>query len=149
LALGPTETPGGPLPGASSTLITGGAVSADGTVAAVRTYTDVYLFHAPDRDIAAALAAGPDLRIPAPDEPQGEAVAFTSNGDLMTASETAAPGTAAAVQRPPIRIWRGVTNLFEDEPAAARPDTSTSDVAVVASAAFAAAVVVGAGGWWW
>ncbi|MEE2031086.1 hypothetical protein [Rhodococcus chondri] len=149
LALGPTETPGGPLPGASSTLITGGAVSADGTVAAVRTYTDVYLFHAPDRDIAAALAEGPDLRIPVPDEPQGEAVAFTASGDLLTASETGTQtGTVAAVQ-PPIRILRSVVDLFADESVAATPEVSTSAVVPLAVAASAAVVAVGAGRWWW
>ncbi|MBH0122021.1 hypothetical protein I0Q12_21930, partial [Rhodococcus sp. CX] len=99
LRLGPTDTPGGPLAGGSSTLITGGAVSADGTVAAVRTYTDVYLFHAPDGDLVAALAGGPQLRIPVAGEPQGEAVAFTPDGDLLTASES------NGGPLPQIRVW--------------------------------------------
>ncbi len=54
LRIGPTTTPGGPVPVGGSTLVTGGAVSADGTVAALRTYTDVYLFSAPDGDLARA-----------------------------------------------------------------------------------------------
>ncbi|MGW0025844.1 hypothetical protein [Rhodococcus sp. NPDC003383] len=142
LRLGPTDTPGGPLAGGSSTLITGGAVSADGTVAAVRTYTDVYLFHAPDGDLAAALAAGPQLRIPVAGEPQGEAVAFTPDGDLLTASES------NGGPLPQIRVWRGVTGLF------APPETTVSDtsgvaVAEGAAAAGVAVVLAAAAGWWW
>lgn len=145
LALGPTDTPGGPIPGASSSMITGGAVSEDGTVAAVRTYTDVYLFHAPDRDIPAALASGPDLRVAVAGEPQGEAIAFTSDGDLLTASEAA---SEFAVQ-PPIQILRGVTDLFvADAPEGAGDEewsTAVLPVAggvVVAVAALAVAAVV-------
>ncbi len=143
LRLGPTDTPGGPLAGGSSTLITGGAVSSDGTVAAVRTYTDVYLFHAPDGDLAAALAAGPQLRIPVAGEPQGEAVAFTHDGDLLTASES------NGGPLPQLRVWRGVTGLFADPESAA---SETRGVAVAERAGVAAAVaaiLAAAAGWWW
>ena len=142
LRLGPTDTPGGPLAGGSSTLITGGAVSADGTVAAVRTYTDVYLFHAPDGDLAATLAAGPQLRIPVAGEPQGEAVAFTADGDLLTASES----TGGPL--PQIRVWRGVTDLFA-APESTVPDTRGAAVAEGAAAAGVAVVLAAAAGWWW
>ncbi|MFX1756881.1 membrane protein [Rhodococcus gordoniae] len=136
LALGPSDTPGGPVPGASSSMITGGAVSADGTVAAVRTYTDVYLFHVPDGDLAAALVAGPRFRIPVPDEPQGEAVAFTTEGDLLTASERG----ATAAENPPIRIRRGATELFvpADDDAA---DETSSAAWPIAGAGVAAGVI--------
>jgi len=142
LRLGPTDTPGGPLAGGSSTLITGGAVSADGTVAAVRTYTDVYLFHAPDGDLVAALAGGPQLRIPVAGEPQGEAVAFTPDGDLLTASES------NGGPLPQIRVWRGVTGLFA-APETAESGTSSVAVAEAAAAAGAAVVLAAAAGWWW
>lgn len=143
LRLGPTDTPGGPLAGGSSTLITGGAVSADGTVAAVRTYTDVYLFHAPDGDLVAALTAGPQLRIPVAGEPQGEAVAFTPDGDLLTASES------NGGPMPQIRVWRGVTGLFAP-PETTAPVSETNGVAVAegAAAAGVAVVLVAAAGWW-
>ncbi|MFD1814100.1 hypothetical protein [Rhodococcus gannanensis] len=103
--LGPTDTPGGPVPIAGSTLVTGGAVSADGRVVALRTYTDVYLFSAPDGDIVAALTGSGPIRVPMPNQPQGEAIAFTPNGDLLSASE--------AVDGPlqPVQILRRATAL--------------------------------------
>ncbi len=142
LALGPTDTPGGPIPGASSSMITGGAVSEDGTVAAVRTYTDVYLFHAPDRDIAAALSSGPDLRIAVAGEPQGEAIAFTSDGDLLTASEA----TSEFAAMPPIRVLRGVTDNFvaDTSDGAGDEETSTAVLPVAGGVAVAIAVLAAA-----
>lgn len=145
LSLGPTETPGGPIPGASSTLVTGGAVAADGTVAAVRTYTDVYLFHAPDGDLAAALTAGPDLRLPVPGEPQGEAVAFTADGDLLTGSE-AVLTDGAVTERPPIRVWHGITGLFPGDAVTPADDTTGGDATVPAVAVTAGILVVAVAG---
>jgi hypothetical protein len=87
-----TKTPGGPekAGGLASVLITGGAVSHDGKVVALRTYTDAYLFSAPDGDVERALKGKP-TRIPLPDEPQGEAIAFEPNGALLSGSEGLAP----------------------------------------------------------
>ena len=84
-----TETPGGPtsIPHAIGTiLVTGGAVNDDGTVVALRTYTDAYLYSAPDGDIAAALGREP-VRVALPNEPQGETIAFEPDGTLLTGSE--------------------------------------------------------------
>ncbi|OXM66521.1 MULTISPECIES: hypothetical protein [Amycolatopsis] len=107
LTIKSTDTPGGPVAGFGSVLVTGGAVSADGKVVALRTYTDAYLFAAPDRDVAAALRREP-VRVPLPDEQQGEAIAFDSDGTLVSASE----GTG------PIRVVHGATALVADaEPA--------------------------------
>lgn len=103
LTLHSTDTPGGPLPAAfGSTVVTGAAVSRDGTVVAVRTYTDAYLYPAPDGDVLAALRREP-LRVPLPNEPQGEAVALTTDGTLLSASENqrsirAVPGAVAAAK---------------------------------------------------
>ncbi|MFD6895706.1 hypothetical protein ACFWB0_14320 [Rhodococcus sp. NPDC060086] len=150
LSLGPTDTPGGPLPGASSTLITGGAVSADGTVAAVRTYTDVFLFHAPDADIASALDRGPVLRVPVPDEPQGEAVAFTESGDLLTGSEATVQGGTVTGERPPIRMWKGVTDHFAAESGADAELTPGSfEAGPVALAVGTVVVAAAAVALWW
>lgn len=67
-----SSTKGGPAGAASAALVTGGAVSRDGSVVALRTYTDAYLYPASDGDIVAALSRQP-VRIPLPREPQGEA----------------------------------------------------------------------------
>ncbi|HEY0637901.1 MAG TPA: hypothetical protein VGD67_09660 [Pseudonocardiaceae bacterium] len=81
-----TDTEGGPLGALGSSVVTGGAVSADGGVVALRTYTDAYLFAVPDGDVVTALGSTP-VRVPLPGEPQGEAIAFTPDGALLSASE--------------------------------------------------------------
>ncbi|MDI9900078.1 hypothetical protein QM716_09430 [Rhodococcus sp. IEGM 1409] len=84
--------------------VTGGAVSKDGTVVALRTYTDVYLYAAPDGDVVKALTINP-IRVPLPDEPQGEALAFDAAGDLISGSE------AYQGPLPPLRILRGASDI--------------------------------------
>ncbi|MGH3622951.1 MAG: hypothetical protein ACRDQ5_14330, partial [Sciscionella sp.] len=82
-----TETKGGPIPGfIGSVTVTGGAVSASGTVVALRTYTEAYLYRAPDGDVPAALRSKP-VRIPLPKEVQGEAIAIEPDGTLLSAGE--------------------------------------------------------------
>ncbi|MFD1814102.1 hypothetical protein [Rhodococcus gannanensis] len=143
IRVGPTDTPGGPVPSAGSTLVTGGAVSVDGRVVALRTYTDAYLYAAPDGDVVAALTGSTPIRIPLPNEPQGEAIAFTGAGDLLSASESTAAAPA------PIRIVRGATDLVS------LPDSS-DNVSVAIQVEPAAVVAVGvvlvagaAGATWW
>ncbi len=87
LALPASDTLGGPVGGIGSRLVTGAALSADGTVAAVRTYTDAWLFPVSGGDLVAAFNQTP-ARVPLPDEPQGEAVAFDPDGTLLSGSET-------------------------------------------------------------
>ena len=82
-----TGTPGGPVGRAGQLLITGGAVSGDGRLLALRTYTDAYVWQLSGSDVPAALAAAP-IRIPLPDSPQGEAISFAAdNRALVVASE--------------------------------------------------------------
>lgn len=102
-----------------SVMFTGGAVSADGTVAAIRSYSDVYLFPVTDGNIGDALVSSTAVRVPLPDQPQGEAVAFTENGDLLIGSE-ARGGTL-----PPIQILRGATDIVT--PAASEAETSVPE----------------------
>jgi hypothetical protein len=87
LALPASDTLGGPVGGIGTRLITGAALSADGTVAAVRTYTDAWLFPVTGGDLVAAFDQAP-VRVPLPDEPQGEAIAFEPDGTLLSGSET-------------------------------------------------------------
>jgi hypothetical protein len=93
LALPSSDTVGGPIGGFGSRTVTGGAVSADGAVVALRTYTDAWVFPVPDSGVGAgpdavsAALRGTPVRIPLPDEPQGEAVAFTADGTLLSGSE--------------------------------------------------------------
>jgi hypothetical protein len=95
----PTGTAGGPVGVVGQMLVTGGAVSPDGTRVALRTYTDAYVWQAPGGDVAAALSNGKRTRIPLPPTAQGEAIAFTPDGrDLLTSTE----GRPAAVQQIPL-----------------------------------------------
>lgn len=118
--LGRTDTPGGPLGPLGSTLVTGGAGTADGRVVALRTYTDAYLFGVADGDLVAALGREP-VRLPLPAEPQGEAIAFTPDGALLSASERADSGPQ------PIRAVPGAVALVRPAaPASVDPEPNGS-----------------------
>ncbi|WP_433086011.1 hypothetical protein ACQP1P_12080 [Dactylosporangium sp. CA-052675] len=72
--------------------VTGAAVSPDGTRAVVRTYADAYEFDVPDGDVAKAITTGTPRVTPLPDEPQGEAIAYTPDGrDFLTVSDQPGP----------------------------------------------------------
>lgn len=103
----PTDSTGGPVPEfIGSTAVTGGAISADGLVVALRTYTDAYLYPAPTGDVVDALGRTP-VRIPLSGEPQGEAIAFEPDGSLLSASEGIGQ---------PIRLVNGATDLAAQAP---------------------------------
>lgn len=121
--LGPTDTVGGPLGTAGSTLVTGAGMSGDGSVLALRTYTDAYLYAVPDGDVVAALDRTP-VRVPLPGEPQGETVALAPDGTLLSGSEGGAP----------IRAVPEATALLDSPPGPpasepAPPIADTSDAA--------------------
>ena len=113
-----TDTPGGPIAGVGTRLVTGGSVSPDGTMVALRTYTEAYLFEAPDGDVVAALRR-PPIRIPLPNELQGEAIAWEPDGTLLSASEG----------QQPVRALSGAAALLRPEPAPSpgRPDAGGTD----------------------
>ena len=119
-----TDTPGGPVPGlVGSVLVTGAASSADGRVVAIRTYTDAYLYPVPDGNLVTALAAEP-MRVPLPDERQGEAIAFEPDGTLVSGSEgvgqpiRTVAGAAALVAPPPDPAAEGSRPAASGAPAA-------------------------------
>ena len=88
-----TGTPGGPVGRAGQLMVTGGAVSGDGRLMALRTYTDAYLWPLTGSDLPTALKAKP-IRVPLPESPQGEAISFGSDDrGVVIASE----GTPNAV----------------------------------------------------
>ncbi len=119
VALPPSDTVGGPIDGLGSRVVTGAAATADGGVVALRTYTDAWLFRVPDGDLVAALTGRP-LRVPLPNEPQGEAIAFDPSGALISGSETRS-GVAGEIRSVP-----DAAELIVDEPADAVPDGSGS-----------------------
>jgi LPXTG-motif cell wall-anchored protein len=117
VSISTTDTPGGPLTNSVVTrLVTGGAMARDGRVAALRTYTDAYLFPVPDGDLAKALEGDP-VRVPLAGEAQGEAIAFDPDGTLLSASEFGNAGTSSA-----LRAVAGATALAVPPP----PTTTTT-----------------------
>ena len=117
-----TDTPGGPVPGfVGSVTVTGAAASPDGTAIALRTYTDAYLFPTRDGDVAAALAAKP-VRVPLPDEAQGEAIAFQPDGSLLSATEE----RDGAAQ--PVNMVAGAAQLVAPKPppGSAKPQSASN-----------------------
>lgn len=119
-----TDTQGGPVGSIGSVLVTGGASSADGTVVALRTYTDAYVYAAPDGDVPAALQRQP-VRIPLPGEKQGEAIAFDPDGTLISGSEGVGQ---------PLRTVRGAAALAAQSGAPAEGTASTGTSASSGSA---------------
>lgn len=83
-----TGTPGGPGIGPlAQLLVTGGAVSPDGSRVVLRTYTDAYVYRVTGDDVAGALSGTPVV-FPLPGTRQGEAVTWTADGAaLLTSSE--------------------------------------------------------------
>ncbi|MEU7528308.1 hypothetical protein AB0A74_21440 [Saccharothrix sp. NPDC042600] len=150
-----TDTPGGPLESTVVTrLVTGGAMSHDGRVAALRTYTDAYLFPVPDDgDLAKALGSDP-VRVPLPNEPQGEAIAFDPDGTLLSATEfapdaarstiRAVTGAAALAAPAPTTTTPPPPQGTGDTAASPAPAADSSDIppwAVIAAGAAALALI--------
>ncbi|MGB3440924.1 MAG: hypothetical protein WBA97_19420 [Actinophytocola sp.] len=118
--LSSTDTPGGPVPGVvGSVTVTGAAATPDGTAIALRTYTDAYLFPVTDGDIVAAFSAK-SVRVPLPNEAQGEAIAFQPDGSLLSASEGVGQ---------PVTVVAGAARLVAPKPPPVKPEPeSASDV---------------------
>ncbi|MGI8668042.1 MAG: hypothetical protein ACR2N4_18755 [Jatrophihabitans sp.] len=95
VTFGFTGTPGGPNVLGQLTA-TGASMSTSGSLLAIRTYTDAYLWPVVDGDVAGALRRAP-VRVPLPDEPQGEGIALGS-GYLLVGSE----GSGSAIYRLPL-----------------------------------------------
>jgi hypothetical protein len=110
-----TDTQGGPVGSIGSVLVTGGASMADSSVVALRTYTDAYVYAAPDGDVLAALQRTP-VRIPLPGEKQGESIAFDPDGTLLSGSEGVGQ---------PLRTVRGAAALAAQSGAPAEGKTPT------------------------
>jgi outer membrane protein assembly factor BamB len=117
-----TDTPGGPSVIGQLTA-TGAAISADGRVLAVRTYTDAYLWPVSRGDIAAALHGSP-LRLALPEQRQGEGVAV--RGSTLLVDSEGVGSTVYAVPTPalPIRSGAPVSTAAANEPNAAGTDTT-------------------------
>jgi hypothetical protein len=142
----PTGTAGGPAGAAGQVVVTGGAVSPDGRTVVLRTYTDAYVWSAPDGDVAAAISSGERRRIPLPPTAQGEAVTFTPDGrSLLTSTE----GVPAPVHLIPLgdAARTPTPTRAAVAPAAAgpsEPDSEPGDLLRTLAAPLLAVVAIGA-----
>jgi hypothetical protein len=91
-----TGTEGGPVGRAGQLMATGGAVSRDGTLIALRTYTDAYVWPLSNSDVPAALATAP-VRIALPPAPQGEAISFSADDRQLVVAGEGLPGDVTLV----------------------------------------------------
>ncbi len=91
-----TGTEGGPVGRAGQLMVTGGAVSPDGAVLALRTYTDAYVWALAGSDVPAALATAPVV-VPLPAAPQGEAIAFAADGRSLVVTGEGLPAVVTAL----------------------------------------------------
>ena len=133
-----TGTPGGPVGQVGQVLVTGGAVAADGSRIALRTYTDAYVWPLAGSDVVAALAGTP-VRVPLPESPQGEAVSFAAdNVNLMVASE-GLPSEVTVVPVPAVAT-EASGGPAADGPVPSLTDLTSSGLSPITSALIAAAV---------
>ncbi|MFC5994908.1 hypothetical protein ACFQE5_11875 [Pseudonocardia hispaniensis] len=112
-----SDTVGGPLGEIGARLVTGAALSADGRVVGLRTYTDAWLYSVTGdtaADLVAALRTHP-VRVPLADEPQGEAIAFDLDGRLLSGSES------RGAARGEIRVVAGAASLVTSATARSGP----------------------------
>jgi hypothetical protein len=135
-------------------LITGGAVSPDGRRAVLRTYADAFEFDVPDGDVVRAVASGKPRVIALPDEPQGEAIAYTPDGGaLLTVSEEKSgvppqilryPLTSSSVPSPSLSSPSSPSSAASSSEPSPSATSATRRVLLPAGALVAGLIVAGA-----
>jgi hypothetical protein len=77
-----------PLGAVARTVVTGAANAPDGSRVVLRSYTDAFEYDVTDGDVVAAVTTGEPRITPLPGEPQGEAIAYSPDGQrFLTVSE--------------------------------------------------------------
>ncbi len=138
-----TGTPGGPNVVGELTA-TGAALSRDGSVFAVRTYTDAYLWPVHDGDVAAALRATP-ARVALPAQPQGEGISVDGSRLLLDSEGRGSAVYAVPLPRlatPSPAIPSPATPRPTSTPEEEQQDRDPFPIGVAAAALAAVAVLV-------
>jgi hypothetical protein len=111
------------LGGLGEMLVTGAAVSPDRRRVVLRTYTAAYEWDVTDGDVVKAITTGTPRVTALPDEPQGEAIAYTSDGTaFLTMSDQ--PGATSLRSHTPSAI--PLITAPPSSPPAAIPPPSTA-----------------------
>jgi hypothetical protein len=133
------------------TAVTGGDVSPDGSVVLLRTYSSVLAFARPAGVSLVDALLGGSCAAPQVQEPQGEAVAFTTAGDAyVTVSEGAHPPVHRVAVEPPAAgtsTTQAPTTSAPPRPAAPDEPSTTAAPAIVVGIGVALVVAVLAGAW--
>jgi hypothetical protein len=81
-------------------MVTGAAISPDRSRVVLRTYTAAYEWDIPDGDIVGAITQRVPRYTPLGDDTQGEAIAYTVDGQhLLTVDDAAGPATIRRYER--------------------------------------------------
>jgi len=158
-----------PRPGSLTALgrqvaVTGAALSPDGRLLVLRTYTDAYEWQVPSGDIPAALRGEP-IRIPLPESPQGEAIAYSPQGDTLLTTSEKVPALVHELRRAPAgaaprapadpstglpsssaALPPGASPSPADDPAGTGPPTSLSAAAAIGVLVLTALAAAGVAG---
>ena len=133
-----TGTPGGPVGRAGQLMATGGAVSRDGRLLALRTYTDAYVWPLTGSDVTGALSGAP-VRVPLPESPQGEAISFAADDRQLVVSGEGLPADVTVI--PAEQIAPVVAVASETAPADEAHLSAPPFITALIAAAIATAVV--------
>jgi len=101
----PATTTSNPFSLLGRLVVTGGAVSPDGSRVVLRTYADAFEFDVTGGDIVKAITTTEPRIVALPDEPQGESITYSADGTaLLTVSETSGQpaGTRPVILRYPL-----------------------------------------------
>jgi hypothetical protein len=123
-------------------LVTGAATSPDRRKVALRTYSAVYEWDVPDGDPVKAITTGVPRVTPLPNEPQGEAIAYTVDGrGFLTLSDESGPTTI----RQYVPSTQTLPRSASPTPAAAAPPALARFVNAIPVWVLAAVIIVGLG----
>jgi len=128
------------------TMVTGAATSPDRSRVALRTYTAIYEWDVPDGDVVKAITTTTPRMLLVDNEPQGEAVAYTVDGQsLLTISDVAGPASILRYPRPTAPAHGQPTALAT---VTASPAMTTTAWLAYALAVVGLAVLAGFVVWW-
>jgi hypothetical protein len=123
-------------------MATGGAVSPDGRLLALRTYTDAYVWPLSGSDVAGALSGAP-VRVALPEAPQGEGLSFATDDQQLVVSGEGVPTDVTIVPIPQQAVQQ-TTPAASAAPASAAAATTAADGTRLTPPSFTTALVAAA-----
>jgi hypothetical protein len=117
----PKTTTSNPLAAVGRLVVTGGAVSPDGSKVTLRTYADAIEFDVSNGNLVDSIVKGVPRITPLPDEPRGEAITYSADGTtFLTVSQTA---QATDGSKPTVLRYTPVAPAASKSPATVKEGT--------------------------